>query len=160
MDLDKYDGKLLRLTTVDGEVFEGIGVYFCRSYCEHEYGRQEDCLQIVNWLFFPCDISSIEDLEEKSGPYGGFSAPWGLIEEQNVREGVDTIQDVLESEEPVNVRRMLACLDRFLDPREGLPFRDEVIALLRHHKQYLSEEARREAEMLIEKWGSSAPEGQ
>ena len=160
MDLRKYDEKPLRLTAADGEVYEGIGMYCDEEYCWHEYGRQEPCIQIVNYLFFPQDIISVEDLSGRPGPYGGFSAPWGLVEEQNVRDGADSIQDVLESDEPVDVLRMLACLDRFLDPSEGLSCRDRVIALLRQYLSFFADQdVRREAERLVEKWGGPTEGG-
>ena len=39
----------MRLTDVEGNVFEGIAEYNSADYCEHEYGREQACLQIVNF---------------------------------------------------------------------------------------------------------------
>ena len=45
-----------------------------------------------------------------------------------VEDGVDSIQDVLSSEEPEHVRRLLRCLDKHLG---DLPCRAEVMESLK-----------------------------
>lgn len=42
MNLKKYDGKTVRLTTRDGEIFDGECGFSSAEYCLHEYGREED----------------------------------------------------------------------------------------------------------------------
>ena len=38
MDLAAYDGKMVRIKAVWGEIFEGEAVHDSQDYCEHEYG--------------------------------------------------------------------------------------------------------------------------
>ena len=153
MELRNLDDKPVRLVTRAGEVFEGVSVYHSADYCEHEYGINDECLQIVNFLFPRSDIVSVEDLEGSRGPYGPFSAPYGRIEEMNARDDINIIRDVLESEEPEDVRRMLACLDCFLRPEQEEPLscRAEVLDALRHLSEIHPDPGiRREAARLAE----------
>ncbi len=60
MNLKKYDGKTVRLTTRDGEVFDGECGFSSAEYCLHEYGREEDALEIDCYLFFGSQIKKIE----------------------------------------------------------------------------------------------------
>ncbi len=64
----------------DGHVFDGICVHRDKEYCEIEYGRKEECLEIEGFIFFPRDIVSVESLEGNSGPYGRFLNPYGDLE--------------------------------------------------------------------------------
>lgn len=116
MELSQYDGKCVRITDPNGDVFDGICSYSNEAFCEHEYGRNEECLKIVNFLFFSSDIKSVESLERHAGPYGKFLDPYGKLEELTVEDGIDSIRDVLFSEENEHVLRLLNCLDRYLDP--------------------------------------------
>ncbi len=131
MNIKKYDGKCVRLTDVEGNVFEGIAEYNSADYCEHEYGREQACLQIVNFLFFPNDIRRIESLEKRQTAFGHFSAPYGKLEVMNVTDGIDSVIEQLECEEPVHVYRMLLCLEAYphLDRLKGLDkaLRDSMI---------------------------------
>lgn len=121
LDLRKYDGKSVRITDPDGTCFEGIGDYCHEEYCEHEYGRNEPCLKVVNFLFYRNDIKKIEVLEDHGGPYGCFSAPYGKIEELNYQDGIDLIWEELYCEEDVHVLRMLNCIaDKEPSPSEEL----------------------------------------
>ena len=52
MDLECYDGKCVRITTVWGEIFEGVVSYDDKEYAFHEYGREEEALHLVPILFF------------------------------------------------------------------------------------------------------------
>ena len=60
MNLADYEGLYLRLTTKDGEVFDGTASYCFAEYCEAEFGRAEDALQIDDWLFYESEIRSVE----------------------------------------------------------------------------------------------------
>ena len=62
-DLRKLDGQYVRLTHCDGLVFEGRCELDDAEYCLHEYGREEDALNIDNWLFYAGDIQSAEAVE-------------------------------------------------------------------------------------------------
>ena len=67
-DLQKLDGRYVRLTHSDGLVFEGLCRLDDAEYCLHEYGREEDALNIDNWIFYADDIRSAEIAEP--GPVG------------------------------------------------------------------------------------------
>ena len=62
-DLKQLDGKWVRLTYCDDLVFEGLCELDDAEYCLHEYGREEDALNIDNWLFYFSDIQSAEAVE-------------------------------------------------------------------------------------------------
>ena len=64
MDLSRYDGTAVRLTTKDGEVFEGVCTHESAEYCGHEYGRAEDALDMDGWLFYRTQIGSVERINE------------------------------------------------------------------------------------------------
>lgn len=66
MNLSNYDGKIVKLTLTDGLVYEGPCMYHSAEYCEVEYGRSEEVLQIDDWLFFKSQIAQVECIEEKS----------------------------------------------------------------------------------------------
>ena len=115
MNLSMFDNRCVRMTTVDGEVFEGL-CSCCHEECtEHELGRAEPCLQMLSFLFFPRDIAQSASLEGHSGPHGRLSAPFGRLEELMLEDGIDSIidsiKDALFSEEQEHALRMLNCLE-------------------------------------------------
>ena len=114
MDLKQYDGQCVRVTDLAGEVFEAICDYNHEEYCEHEFGRYEDALQLVNFLFYNSDIQTVKSLEAHNGPYGRFSASFGRIEELNTEEGIDCIYEQLFCEEDEHVSRLLTYLSEYL----------------------------------------------
>ena len=60
MKLSDYDNQTVRITLKDGMVFEGYSVHNSSDYDFHEFGRNEQSLQIDDWLFFRRDIKSVE----------------------------------------------------------------------------------------------------
>ena len=64
-ELQRVDGQWVRLTHIDGLVFEGLCELENAEYCFHEYGREEDALKIDHWLFYAGDILSLEPFEER-----------------------------------------------------------------------------------------------
>ncbi len=110
MDLKQYDGKCVRITTIWDEVFEGYCNYNSAEYNEHEFGTDEDCLQMVCFLFYGSQIREIASLEDVSGPYGKFSAPYGLLEESASVDGTVLIDEFFDSEDPEHIVRMIRCL--------------------------------------------------
>ena len=48
MKLKKYDNKCVRILDIFGNEYEGNCVYNDREYNYHEFGRDEECLQILN----------------------------------------------------------------------------------------------------------------
>ncbi|MCR5369892.1 MAG: hypothetical protein K6E83_04220 [Clostridium sp.] len=147
MSLSGYDNKYVRITDVDGEVFEGIAYHNSEAYCFHEFGRFEECLQLVCFLFYKSDIQKIEVMDGPTGPYGHFSAPYGALEEQAVEEGYDLIDEFFSCEEEEHVLRMLRCLEKYLDPASGkaFPDRDKTLRGLQELRDSTNDDAIREA---------------
>ena len=110
MDLECYDGKCVRITTVWGEIFEGVVSYDDKEYAFHEYGREEEALHLVPILFFENDISNVISLEDVNGPYGHFSEKYGLLEMKCLLWGTDFIEEVFDSEDDEQILRMLDCM--------------------------------------------------
>ncbi len=65
MKLSDYDGKLVRLTDDNGQVFDGETVWDSEEYCFHEYGVEEEALRIDNWLFYKSQIRHVELLGQR-----------------------------------------------------------------------------------------------
>ena len=137
-------------------MYDGICSYNSADYNEHEYGRNEDGLQILNLLFYRSDISEVESLEEHEGPYGKFLDGYGKVEEMAVEDGIDGIVDVLFCDEKEHVHRMLRCLDKYFDPNYGheFPWRYETIGALHELLNVTKDEyVKVAAERLITIWG-------
>ena len=47
MDLNKFDGKCVRIITTSGEVFEGVVSYDDREYAFPEYGHDQEALRLT-----------------------------------------------------------------------------------------------------------------
>ena len=65
MKLSDYEEKPVRLTDVQGQVFDGEAVWDSESYCLHEYGEEEEALRIDNWLFYKSQIRRVELLGDR-----------------------------------------------------------------------------------------------
>ena len=115
MKLSDYDGKCVRIVDFEGDVFEGICSYNNEAYMEHEYGVHEECLQLANFIFYRSHIKDIESLEGNCGPYGRFTSCYRRLEELNIEDGINSIREVLFSEENEHIFRLLLCIDRHLD---------------------------------------------
>ena len=156
MNLEQYDGKPVRITDSDGLVFEAIASYFGDEYSECEFGRAEEGLQLVNWLFYESYIKEIEVLEDKGGPWGPFSGPFGRIEEENLFDEPNQVDESLWSEEDEHVLRMLRGIEKYLDPAAGreIKNKEEIFSLIRDVTTLSQDEATvAKAKELLEKWG-------
>ena len=111
MNLANYDGKCVRIITTWGEVFEGVVSYDDREYAFHEYGRDQEALHLTPILLFKNDILNVISLEDVDGPFGHYSEKYGLLEEKCLEWGTDMIDEVFESEDDVQILRMLACMN-------------------------------------------------
>ena len=120
MNLEKFDGKLVRITDLNWDIFEWICSYLDNEYLDIEYWKNEEGLQIVNFLFCKSDIKNVEIIKK-------FSAPFGLIEEMNVKDGTTSIEDELFCEENEHIYRMLVRKKKNL---LNLDCRGEVIEFL------------------------------
>ena len=142
LNIGNYDGKRVRITEANGEVFEGVAAYYNKDYCEHEYGRREPCLQIANFTFFRSDVKAVETLR------GQYAAPYGRIEELNFQDGIDSIEDELFCEEDESVCRMLSCIEAHVVlQKEPCPGISELLKKLMETE--LTEKTRLKAEKLL-----------
>ena len=57
MELSFFDGKAVRLTLNDGDRFDGVCLHWDAEYMLAEYGREEDALQIDDWIFYQSEIA-------------------------------------------------------------------------------------------------------
>ena len=110
MDLNKFDGRCVRIITTSGEVFEGIVSYDDREYAFHEYGYDEEALRLTPIVFYKSEIKSVIILEDVNGPFGHYSEKYGLLERKCLEWGTDMIEEVLDSEDDSQILRMLACM--------------------------------------------------
>lgn len=60
-DWRRCDGKAVRLTTTQNEVFFGVASHHAAEYCFHEFGTEEEALQIGMFVFYPRDIRDVQD---------------------------------------------------------------------------------------------------
>ena len=139
MKLYEYDDKCVRITLKDGSVVEGACLYDCAEYCEIELGINEECLEISGWLFNKSDISKIELVDEKNP----FLAPFGIIETETVKDGADTVKDILLDGDPRNAERLLNCMENYIVHHNtgSLPDRSELIDALNTAAEYAQAES-------------------
>ena len=57
--LKKYDNKKVRILCIDGNTYEGLCEYNSRDYDYHEFGRDEESLQLMVYLFLATDYESL-----------------------------------------------------------------------------------------------------
>lgn len=150
MNLKKYDDARVRLTTVWGEVFEGVCSYNSREYTEAAFGQDEESLQMPFFLFYKGDVKKIELLPD-GGPYGGYSAKYGHLEETVLEEGVDGIEEILADEEYESIYRLLVCLeDRLTQGDDRLPPAEALLRVLRDAPVPKDEKATRQLRRVLD----------
>ena len=64
MLLKEYDGKIVRMTHDCGKVFTGIASYLSADYSLHEYGREEECIEINGYLTYKSEMRQIDLLPQ------------------------------------------------------------------------------------------------
>ena len=111
MNLKSFDDKCVRITTSSGEVYVGVVSYCGEEYVFHEYGQNEEALLLVPILFCKSEITNIVSLEETDGPFGHFSFSYGLLEKKCLEWGTDLIEELFDSEDDIQIRRMLTCMN-------------------------------------------------
>ena len=142
MDILQYDSKHVRITIFDGSVYEGIVMHNSAEYDEHEFGRDEEGLQMPALLIYKDDIQSVESLEDREdGPWGKFTEPFGRLEEESLfdPDGDPVLAcEILDCEEPEHVIRMLRCIGYYLCPENAkeIPGKDKIIEQLRGLVKY------------------------
>lgn len=112
MKLINYDKKLVRITDIFGDVFEGYCMHNSSEYNEHEYGKNMDSLQILNMIFYEDIIKNIEIIDD-------FTTSYSKLEEVIV-EDVDSIEDILldDDEDYEYIYRLLAYLKEYVTKNE------------------------------------------
>ena len=137
MDLWQFNDKCVRLTCLDGAVYEGIVSHNSADYNEHEFGRYEEGLQMPGTLFYAGDIASVESLEDREdGPWGKYSEPFGRLEEESLFDvdGDPVLAcEILDCEDPEHVIRMMRCIGYYLNPDKGrtIPGKEKIIDQLK-----------------------------
>lgn len=137
MDILQYDNKHVRITIFDGSVYEGIVTHNSASYDGHEFGREEEGLQMPSLLIYKDDIQSVESLENREdGPWGKFTGPFGRLEEESLfdPDGDPVLAcEILDCEDPEHVIRMMRCIGYYLDPDKGrtIPGKEKIIDQLK-----------------------------
>ena len=112
MNFSKYDNRYVIITCNDGKTYEGICIHNNSEYCEHEFGRAEDCFEIMNFLFFKEDIKNIEAPSKNSIEYKSFLNSFDDIQKNIVDDGIEEVTDfLLYNDEPdEHIIRLLNCL--------------------------------------------------
>ena len=147
MKLSKFDGLRVRVTTVWGDVIDGICQHNSAEYNEHEFGPHEEGLQFPSLLLYKRDIKKVRLLKD------GFPTPFGKLEELAVEDGADIIEEVFLCEEDEHILRLLRCLEQQLDPAKQpqLPEREEILDLIRQlHKYTHNPEIMEKADRLLQ----------
>lgn len=104
MDLSKYDDKLVRIEDGLGDIYEGVARHDSRDYNFHEYGKDEESIQMSHTIFFKSFIKKIDIIDS-------FSDKYGLLEESLIESGIDMVDEVLTSEEDISITRLLFCIE-------------------------------------------------
>jgi hypothetical protein len=103
MKLVKFHGKLVRITDINNNQYEGICLHNNEEFNECEYGIDEESLDILCIKFYKHDIKKVELINN-------FSEEYGYLEESIVEFGDDLIEEVFESEENEHIYRLLKCI--------------------------------------------------
>ena len=120
--LTKYDNRFIRLVDGLGDIYEGVAHYDSRDYNFHEYGKDEESIQMSHTIFFKFVIKTIEIIDS-------FSDKYGLLEESLLESGMDMVDEVLTSEEDISITRLLFCIEdriNILSKNE----KDELVKIL------------------------------
>ena len=105
MNLKKYDNKCVRIIDTDDNIFEGNCIFNSKEYNEHEYGMNEDSLQILNISFYKSYIKSIEILKELR------KDEYTMLEELIVDSDKDFIDDALDMCNEIEKERLMLCIN-------------------------------------------------
>ena len=122
MNLKRYDNKCIRLVDGLGDIYEGVARHDSRDYNFHEYGKDEESIQMSHTIFFKSFIKKIDIIDS-------FSDKYGLLEESLIESGIDMVDEVLTSEEDISITRLLFCIEdriNILSKEE----KDELVKIL------------------------------
>lgn len=102
MNLVKYDNKLVKITDIENNQYEGICHYDNEEFNECEYGTNEESLDITCIKFYKSNIKKVETINK-------FSKNYDKLEELIITD-IDLIDEVFESEEDEHIYRLLLCI--------------------------------------------------
>lgn len=127
--LHRYQDKEVRITTEDGSVFTGIAEVFPSGYGLHEFGREEEGIQLDDVILFKSDIQSIEELAklapEATDPRRFDNMMGELL------EGPYWIVDILPEQVPADSKGQYFAVERyFLKPERIVPLRRKYAEIL------------------------------
>ena len=94
--------------------------------------------------------------DEYNGPYGHFPGPYSKLEELTVEDGIESIRDMLFSDDDEQVIRLLRCLADYIDNGHGckVPGNNEIAEALEELlKTNSGSKIREEAEMILNRKG-------
>ena len=123
MNLTKYDNKLVRITDVDNNQYEGICSYSNEEFNECEYGTNEESLDITCIKFYKSNIKKVEILNK-------FSKEYGELEKLIVESGDDLIDEIFESEEDEHIYRLL----QYIKDKKIKVDKELLLKLLKYNK--------------------------
>lgn len=125
----RYQNKEIRVTTEDGSVFTGTAEVFPSGYGLHEFGREEESIQLDDVILFQSDIRSIEELS-KAAPETAdprrFDDMMGEL-----LEGPYWIVDILPERVSADAAGQYFAVERyFLQPERIIPLRRKYAEIL------------------------------
>ena len=119
--LRKYDNKLVRIKCIDGKTYEGVCSYNSKDYTFHEYGKNEDSIEIFHFLFYKDDIKKIDIID-------GFSNVYGEIELETASD-ISLLEQAIDDEDDIHLYRLLCYLDT-------IDLSNDIILLLKNLIKY------------------------
>ena len=120
MNLINYDNKLVRITDINNDQYEGICFYNNEEFNECEYGTNEESLDIICIKFYKSDIKEVEIIDKFSKEYGKF--------EESIIDS-DLIDEVFVREEDEHIYRLLKYI---VD--KNIKIDKELLDLLKYNK--------------------------
>ncbi len=103
---DLYEGKMIRLTDMDGNTLTGVADTFPSGYGLHEYGKEEEGIRLGEYVIFKSQILKVETIPTFQEAVD--SIPVGRYRHYKGREyEVLGIARHSETEEPLVVYRAL-----------------------------------------------------
>ena len=127
--LFRYQDKEIRVTTEDGSVFTGVAEVFPSGYGLHEFGREEESIQLDDVILFQSDIRTIEELSE-TAPEAADSRRFDDMMGE-LLEGPYWIVDILPEQVPADAAGQYFAVERyFLQPERIIPLRRKYAEIL------------------------------
>lgn len=123
--LSRFDGKTVRVTDVDGEVFTGEAESFPSGYGLHEFGVEEESLLVDGAHIFLSQIASIEETGAPAKELAGraFDSLVGKLLDQPYR-----VADILPERVPEDSGGQYFAVDRYNRGQERMAKLREAMA--------------------------------